>query len=287
MNKEGGMSELYKLNQMPNTSPFTASFNLLLIGLFHLHELSFFYGSLRILYPDITNFFRDYTVDIALNASLAPLCYSIVAILTSLIVLVILYNEDKFEGFRYILAWMGSRIFPVLRILIELNVVLPAYFMMVDLYSGIIFFFAVLLNLFVTFFMQNYNIRKDYLCCKDVEYLMLFKILIFVGYGVNAVAITYCSPMMLLAALVIHLIISVSLYLGYFFKGITIYRHAITRNILIVMIILYVSLAAGQLCDEICRVVGQYKNTQLDLIYCGMFCVLLAGLSYSLFIWIR
>lgn len=239
------------------------------------------------LYPNMQNFFSNYTVNVSLNSDLAPVCYSIVAILTSLILLVVLYNEDKFEGFRYILAWMGSRIFPVLRILIELNVVLPAYFMMVDLYSGIIFFVAVFINLFVTFFMQNYNIRKDYLCCKDVEYMMMFKVLLFIGYGVNAVAVTYCSSTMFISALVIHLCISVSLFLGYFFKGIIIYRHAISRNIFIGLLVLYMSLAAGQLCDEICRQIGQYQDTQLDLIYGGMFCVLLGGLSWSLFEWIR
>jgi hypothetical protein len=287
MSKEGRLSELYNLNQMPNTSPFTASFNLLLIAIFHVHEFSFFYGSLRILYPDMQNFFSNYTVDKSLSASLAPVCYSIVAVLTSLIILVVLYNEDKFEGFRYILAWIGSRIFRVLRILIELNVILPAYFMMVDIYSGIIFVFAALLNLFVSFFMQNYNIRKDYLCCQDVEYLMMFKILMFAGYGFNAIAITFCTKNMFVSTLVIHVVISSMLYFGYFFKGITIYKHAITRNILIVLIILYVSLSAGQLCDQICRLIGQYTNSQLDLVFGAMFFVLISALSISLFDWKR
>lgn len=286
MKKHSRFAELYSMNQMPNTSSFTASFNLLLILLFHLHELSFYYFFLRTLYPSIGGLFTNYTLDLLLSQSIAPVCYVLVVILTLLIILVVLYNEDKFEGFRYILAWLGSRIFPVLRILIELNVIIPAYFMVVDPYSGILFGVAVLLNLFVTFFMQNYAVRKDYLCCRNVDYLMLYKSMIYLGFCINAISVNYPSEVMFLCAMFAHFIISLSLLIMYFVKGATIYEHSISRLILIGTVVFYLSLSAGQICDELSRFFGVYTG-QLDLLYYGIFLVLLSALSYTLFFYVR
>jgi hypothetical protein len=176
--------------------------------------------------------------------------------------------------------------FPILRILIELNVAITAYFMMVDLYSGIMFGVAIIINLLVTFFMQNYSIKKDYLCCRDVDYLILFKSLIYVAYAMDALAVAYPSSVMMLCALIAHVGIALTMYILYFVRGITIYEHSISRTILIGLIVVYLSLVTGQLCDELCRFF-QYYNTQLDMLYAGVFCLQIGVLSYCLFCHIR
>jgi hypothetical protein len=158
--------------------------------------------------------------------------------------------------------------------------------MMVDLYSGIMFGVAVISNLLVTFFMQNYSVKKDYLCCRDIDYLILFKSLIYVAYAMDALAVAYPSAVMMVCALIAHFGIALTLYALYFVRGITIYEHSISRTILIGLIVVYLSLVTGQLCDELCRFF-QYYNTQLDMLYAGIFCLLISVVSYSLFCHIR
>lgn len=158
--------------------------------------------------------------------------------------------------------------------------------MMVDPYSGILFGVAVIINLFVTFFMQNYSIRKDYLCCRNVDYLMLYKSLIFLGYGLNALAINAPSQIMFMCTLFAHLIISLTLFIVYFVKGATIYEHAISRTILIGTVVFYLSLSLGQLCDEFCRFFHYYPG-QIDILYYGIFCLLFSALAYTLFYHVR
>jgi hypothetical protein len=145
---------------------------------------------------------------------------------------------------------------------------------------------AVVINLLVTFFMQNYSFKKDYLCCRDVDYLILFKSLIYVAYAMDALVVAYPSSAMMLCALIAHFGIALAMYTLYFVRGITIYEHSISRTILIGLIVVYLSLVTGQLCDEFCRLF-QYYNTQLDMLYAGVFCLLISTLSYILFCHIR
>jgi hypothetical protein len=76
------------------------------------------------------------------------------------------------------------------------------------------------------------------------------------------------------------------MYILYFVHGIIIYEHSISRAILIGLIVVYLSFVTGQLCDELCRFF-QYFNTQLDMLYAGVFCLLISVFRYSLFCHIR
>ena len=80
---------------------------------------------------------------------------------------------------------MGSKLFPALRYIIEINVAIAGWFLIRSPPVAIFFALAAFVNLFVNFLAQNYTLRKDYLCCKSMEFLMLFKSTIIFAYGFN------------------------------------------------------------------------------------------------------
>lgn len=82
---------------------------------------------------------------------------------------------------------MGNKIYPVIRYLIEINLAISGIIFYVDNVSAGFFIVTAIINLFITFFAQNYILRKDYLCCKNVAFLLLHKITIILGYGVSCV----------------------------------------------------------------------------------------------------
>ena len=91
------------------------------------------------------------------------------------------------EGLKYLIAWLGNKIYPVIRYLIELNLAIAAIIFFVDDAAGGFFVVTGVVNIFITFFAQNYVLRKDYLCCKNVAFLLIHKIAIFIGYGVSCI----------------------------------------------------------------------------------------------------
>jgi hypothetical protein len=91
------------------------------------------------------------------------------------------------EGLKYLIAWLGNKIYPVIRYLIELNLAIAAIIFFVDDAAGGFFVITGVVNIFITFFAQNYVLRKDYLCCKNVAFLLIHKITIFIGYGVSCI----------------------------------------------------------------------------------------------------
>jgi hypothetical protein len=58
---------------------------------------------------------------------------------------------------------------------------------LVDNVSTAFYILTALINLFITFFAQNYVLRKDYLCCKNVTFLIFYKSIIIIGYAVNCI----------------------------------------------------------------------------------------------------
>ncbi len=64
---------------------------------------------------------------------------------------------------------------------------ISAIIFFVDDIAGFFFILTAMINLFIMFFAQNYVLRKDYLCCKNVGFLMLHKTVLILGYGVSCV----------------------------------------------------------------------------------------------------
>lgn len=158
--------------------------------------------------------------------------------------------------------------------------------MTVDKICGGLFAITCLLNLFVNFFQQNYAIRKDYLCCRNVDYLILLKTTIFIGYANNVIGVLYCSEILFMVTLFIHLILSTTLFFVYFFRGITIYEHNITRNLVMFLLILYISMVFSQVCDQILRITKTTTETHC-LLFLADFFVLFSILAYSFFRYVR
>jgi hypothetical protein len=82
--------------------------------------------------------------------------------------LALVFNKSEEEGYKYILGWNGSKIFPFLRYLIDINVAMAAIFLTKSSLVTFCFIITALTNLIINFFGQNYTLRKDYLCCKSM-----------------------------------------------------------------------------------------------------------------------
>jgi hypothetical protein len=107
-------------------------------------------------------------------------------------------------------------------------------------------------NLFITFFAQNYVLRKDYLCCKNVQFMLVYKCVVFIGYVVNCIGyrvINKDNIKTFLIFIIIHLVLSLLTMLCYFTFGFNIYRHLTPRVLLIGSIVIYVSLSLSLLYD--------------------------------------
>jgi hypothetical protein len=82
--------------------------------------------------------------------------------------LALVFNKSEEEGYKYILGWNGSKVFPFLRYLIDINVAMAAIFLIKTPLVIICFVLTALTNLIINYFGQNYTLRKDYLCCKSM-----------------------------------------------------------------------------------------------------------------------
>lgn len=150
------------------------------------------------------------------------------------------------------IAWLGNKIFPVTRYLIEINLAVIAFAFMVDNVAAGFFFVTAAVNLFVTFFAQNYVLRKDYLCCKNVMFMLVYKVVVILGYMANCIAyrlISKDNTKTFLIFIIIHLVLSLLTMLCYFTFGYNIYRHSTPRVLMIGSIVIYVSLSLSLVYD--------------------------------------
>ncbi len=148
------------------------------------------------------------------------------------------------------IAWLGNKIYPIIRYLIEINVSIAALIFFVDDPSSGFFIVTVIINVFITFFAQNYILRKDYLCCKNVNYLLLHKIIIILGYGLNCLGNRMINDhSTFLVFLGIHLAFSILLMVCYFWFGFYIYRHTTPRFLLLGSVAAYLSLSLAMFYD--------------------------------------
>ncbi len=74
------------------------------------------------------------------------------------------FHEREGSGVIYILWYIGNKVFPYTRYLIEGQLLLSSYFVYVlqtDTISILLFVLAILLSLYYTIFLQNITLRKD------------------------------------------------------------------------------------------------------------------------------
>lgn len=151
----------------------------------------------------------------------------------------------------YLIAWLGNKIYPIIRYLIEINLAVAAIIFFADDISAVFFVLTSMVNLFITFFAQNYVLRKDYLCCKNVTFLLLHKVVIILSYGANCIGFKIISDdSSFLIVLGIHLFAASGLMLCYFLFGYYIYRHTTPRALLLGFISAYLSLSLAIFFDE-------------------------------------
>lgn len=186
-----------------------------------------------------------------ISSSIVTLGYVLNILLNILCLISFFFNDLNEEGLKYLIAWLGNKVYPVIRYLIEINLAISAIIFYVDNASAGFFIVTAIVNLFITFFAQNYILRKDYLCCKNVAFLLLHKITIILGYGVSCVGYRIINDQtQFLIFLGIHLCAALLLFLCYFLFGFNIYRHTTPRVLLIAAIAAYLSLSLSAFYDE-------------------------------------
>lgn len=176
-------------------------------------------------------------------------------ILLSLIcLLAFLCNKfEEEEGYKYLLGWLGNKFFPFLRYLIDANLVIGAIFMGKNPLVSIFYVPAVIMNITINLFCQNYSLRKDYLCCKSVEYLLLWKISVIIGFTMNCAGyyIIKNSQAYLIIFLVIQFLVFFSILILYFSFGFLIYRHSSSQIFLLFSLNLFCGITMGNLYDAV------------------------------------
>jgi hypothetical protein len=120
----------------------------------------------------------------------------------------------------------------------------------VDDASGGFYVVTALINVLITFFAQNYVLRKDYLCCKNVTFLLFYKAVVIIGYGVNCIGYrVISSPYSFLIILIVHMVLALLTMICYFAFGFNIYRHTTPRVLTVGSITAYFSMSLTILYD--------------------------------------
>lgn len=165
-----------------------------------------------------------------ISTGLVILGYVLNALLNGLCLISFFYNDSEQEGILYLVAWLGNKIFPIVRYLIEINLALSAFIFAVDNVAAGFFFVTVLINIFITFFAQNYVLRKDYLCCKNMPFLIFYKVVVITVYAVDCVGQrTTVDKKSFITVLIILFLISLVSFIYYFISGYNCYRYSTPR----------------------------------------------------------
>lgn len=165
------------------TSPWISSISFIHFFYHLFHTLNFYFSTYQIVYNQ-TGLFNFTSL---ISSNLVTLGYVLNIILNILCLISFFFNDLNEEGFKYLVAWLGNKIYPLIRYLIEVNLAIGAIIFYVDNVSTGFFIVTAAINLFITFFAQNYVLRKDYLCCKNLAFLLLHKIIIILTYIVSCV----------------------------------------------------------------------------------------------------
>lgn len=178
---------------------------------------------------------------------------------------------------------MGNKIFPFLRYIIDINVAIAAIFMAKAPLVAIVFTIAAIVNIMINFFCQNYTLRKDYLCCKSMQYMMLWRICVVLSYTINCTGYyLISSPASLLIFLISQALLNLGLFIFYFLFGYLMYRHPSSQIAYLCVLNAFCSITFAQLYDAFLTMTAGNFVASRSLILTGFFFVFCAGLMYSL-----
>lgn len=229
------------------TSPWIASIAFIYLIFHMVHTLNFYFTIYEKLYN--TNGLFTYTSIV--SSSIVSIGYFINILLNVLCLISFFFNDLDQEGLMYLIAWLGNKIYPIIRYLIEINLAVAGLIFFADDISAAFFVVTSIVNIFITFFAQNYVLRKDYLCCKNVTFLLLYKAVVIVSYAVNCIGFRMIiGTSSFLVFLGIHLFAASSIMLCYFLFGFYTYRHTTPRVLLLGSIAAYLSLSMAIFFDE-------------------------------------
>ena len=181
------------------------------------------------------------------------IAYVFCTILSLISFMTLLWNKcEEEEGYKYILGWLGTKIFPFLRYLIDINLAIAALFMMRTPIVAAFFFIAAIINLIISFFCQNYTLRKDYLCCKSMQYLMMWKIAVVLSYALTCLGFYLIKASITLIIFTsLQLAIMIALFVFYFVFGYLMYRHPSSQFAYLLILNIFCSIAAGNMYDTL------------------------------------
>lgn len=144
-----------------------------------------------------------------------------------------------------------------MRYIIDINLAVAAIFMIRIPTVSIFFLIAAIINIFINFFCQNYTLRKDYLCCKSMSYMLMWKISVILGYILNSVGYYLVkNTTALMVFLSIQFLIILPVLICYFLFGYLIYRHTSSQIFLLVILNLFCSIRVGNLYDAILTIIN-------------------------------
>mgnify|MGYP000851020941 FL=1 len=203
---------------------------------------------------------------------------------SALSILTLIFNKtEEAEGYKYLLGWIGSKLFPLLRYIIDLNLAISAIFMIRMPIVSALYFIAAVINIGINFFCQNYTLRKDYLCCKSMTYLLIWKVSVTIGYTLNCIGyylITNSTSLLILLS--VQFLLFLTVFIFYFLFGYLIYRHTSSQIMLLLLINLFCAVSMANLYDAILTIVNNEFVSNRNLVFGGCFFVFLSFLSYSL-----
>lgn len=146
------------------------------------------------------------------------------------------------------------------------------------------FAIVAIVNVVIHFLCQNYNLRKDYLCCKSLSFMLFWKIAVILSYTINSVGyfIIKTSEAALIIFLVAQFVIFLVLYIFYFTFGFLIYRHTSSITLLSLLLSSLLSLSLGNLYDCLQTLITNTFHPNRNLIYSLCFFVAFSILSYAI-----
>lgn len=172
----------------------------------------------------------------------------------------------------------------MLRYIIDINVAIAAIFLIRTPLVAVFFVLTAITNLTISFFCQNYTLRKDYLCCKSMQYMMMWRICLILGYAASCAGyyLIGSSKVALIIFLVILFLLAGALLVCYFLFGYLIYRHTSSQLVLLLLLNTFFSISAGNLYDAFLTLLYGNFVPNRNLIFAGCFFAFVACMMYSL-----
>lgn len=237
------------------TSPWIASVSFLFQIFLPIYMIDFYAEKANVVFNTSGSFtlISGFIMD-----GMESIAYVFCTILSLISFMTLVWNKcEEEEGYKYILGWLGTKIFPFLRYLIDINLAIAAIFMMRTPLVAVFFFVAAAINLIISFLCQNYTLRKDYLCCKSMQYLMMWKIAVVLSYGVTCLGFYIIQTRVTLIIFAsIQLVIMLSLFIFYFIFGYLMYRHPSSQIAYLFILNIFCSISLGNMYDSFLTIIS-------------------------------